>query len=588
VSHSKSRSWLYRGLAQTLVVSQIAIGIPLPAQAAAPRQERDATPPPADPRPEPAPPARLAHASPFRSVPLPPLRIPADPSDEEISGLRILDEPLYPVLGQPIPGENRLLAAALSRFMAASGAERLAALRSFVMSYPASRWHAAVALDLGLLYRREGYYSRAIEALEDAWSLSRNETAPLAHAGADRAVGELASLYDGLGRVDQLEALLAEIKDRDVRGSAGEKVFASRQGLATMKSSSESAFRCGPAAVAALLGKVLDEEQVKLVNETKATAQGTSMDMLRELGNRIGLQLQAARRVADVPLLIPSVAHLRSGHFAALTRETAGRYRVLDPSLSESLWVSRDAVNDESSGYFLVRAGVLPTGWVTVGPGEASTVWGKRYPTKPNPPDYRPGDPQEPPGGCPPGMPGYSVHSMLVNLHVTDVPLRYSPPRGPAIEFRLTYNSREIFQPATFTYSNLGAKWTFDWMSYIQDNSPPIGDVTQTAQLYLQGGGYDTYAGYQPIGQPVTSGVYPQEPRGPDPDRDGQLPARPSRRFVRALHIRPGRVDSPDLHDAAGRSAAVLTDLRVYIGRRIGYQARLGHRFPGAGDVAPL
>src|SRR2546422_2392076 len=56
------------------------------------------------------------------------------------------------------------------------------------------------------------------------------------------------------------------------------------------------------------------------------------------------------------------------------------------------------------------------------------------------------------------GMARYSVHSMLVSLNIQDTPLSYSPPRGHAIDFTVTYNQKESQQPATFNYSNLGPK----------------------------------------------------------------------------------------------------------------------------------
>ncbi len=55
------------------------------------------------------------------------------------------------------------------------------------------------------------------------------------------------------------------------------------------------------------------------------------------------------------------------------------------------------------------------------------------------------------------GMARYSAHAMLASLNIEDTPLRYSPPRGPAINFTVTYNQRESQQPQTFSYSNLSS-----------------------------------------------------------------------------------------------------------------------------------
>jgi RHS repeat-associated protein len=89
------------------------------------------------------------------------------------------------------------------------------------------------------------------------------------------------------------------------------------------------------------------------------------------------------------------------------------------------------------------------------------------------------------------GMARFSVHSMLVSLNIQDTPLRYSAPYGPAVDFTVTYNQKETQQPAAFTYSNLGPKWTFGWLSYISDNPNTQLPLTR---LYRSGGGAEVFA----------------------------------------------------------------------------------------------
>jgi YD repeat-containing protein len=74
-----------------------------------------------------------------------------------------------------------------------------------------------------------------------------------------------------------------------------------------------------------------------------------------------------------------------------------------------------------------------------------------------------------------------------------DTPVGYTPPVGPWVKFSATYNQGEPNQPATFYYSNLGPKWTCNWISYITDNpSSPGADVT----LYQSGGGALDFTGF--------------------------------------------------------------------------------------------
>jgi YD repeat-containing protein len=87
-------------------------------------------------------------------------------------------------------------------------------------------------------------------------------------------------------------------------------------------------------------------------------------------------------------------------------------------------------------------------------------------------------------------MARHSMHAMVVSLNIVDSPVGYAPPRGPAVEFTLTYNQRDAAQPANFAYSNLGNKWTFSWLAYITDDpGNPLADV----DYYLPGGGVEPY-----------------------------------------------------------------------------------------------
>jgi RHS repeat-associated protein len=61
------------------------------------------------------------------------------------------------------------------------------------------------------------------------------------------------------------------------------------------------------------------------------------------------------------------------------------------------------------------------------------------------------------------------------------------------MHFQPAYNQREAFQPATFSYSNLGSKWTFNWLSYITDDPNNLGSPVTG---YMQGGGTESYSGF--------------------------------------------------------------------------------------------
>jgi RHS repeat-associated protein len=89
------------------------------------------------------------------------------------------------------------------------------------------------------------------------------------------------------------------------------------------------------------------------------------------------------------------------------------------------------------------------------------------------------------------GMARYSVHSMLASLNIEDTPVGYAPPRGPAVNFTASYNQRDAQQPPSgATYSNMGPKWSFNWLSYVTDD--PNTQLTATF-LTVTGGGTERY-----------------------------------------------------------------------------------------------
>src|SRR5437899_7343109 len=85
-------------------------------------------------------------------------------------------------------------------------------------------------------------------------------------------------------------------------------------------------------------------------------------------------------------------------------------------------------------------------------------------------------------------MAQYSVASLRVSLIVADIPVGYTPPRGPAVEFRVTYNERQANE--ALPYSNLGRQWSPAWITYISDNT---GITNADVKLITDNGGASTF-----------------------------------------------------------------------------------------------
>lgn len=144
--------------------------------------------------------------------------------------------------------------------------------------------------------------------------------------------------------------------------------------------------------------------------------------------------------------------------------------------------------------------------------------------------NLKPNDVKQGGDACPAsfGMARYAAHSMLASLNVEDTPIWYSPPRGPAIPFTVTYNHREIKQPQSFTYSNLGPKWTFNWLSFVTDDP---NNLAANAALYRGGGGSEIYTGFASSSGKSTRSARPRDP-SPHVDKSHHLCETNARRLA--------------------------------------------------------
>jgi len=452
------------------------------------------------------------------------LSLSSDPSEQEIRHVRFFVEPLLPVGRVPTALENHQLASALRGYASRVEVDDFSELEQFVASHPDSPWGPALIFDLGMDYFNTGFYSKSLATLERAWTLFRGTTNGPAKPLADRAVGELAYMYARLGRMNELNALLHSLQGRALIGPATERIAGARQGLWSMQHRPEKSFLCGPAALDSIRFRQ-DRTSARdlILFKAHSTTNGYSLAQLARLSRDVGLNYQMVRREQDLSVPLPAVVHWKVGHYAAVVGETNGGYFLQDATFRHNGWISKRALAEEASGYFLVPPGAdVPSGWRAVSEAESAGVWGRggtddsdpdsttSYdqttnsddpnnpdpnnpdpnnpdpnnpdPNNPDPnnPDPNNPDPNNPhkPSPCPNGMAVHQMHLMLVSLNIRDTPLFYDPPVGRKIHFTATYNQREAGQPATFAFANLGPKWTFNWLAYIEETpNAPSRDV---------------------------------------------------------------------------------------------------------------
>ena len=417
--------------------------------------------------------------------------LPSNPSDAEIISSHILEVHLAPQAKETVPGENTALGAAMAEFR--SNPETPASLEGFLKAYPNTRWRAAVLLNIGLAYRNQARWSKVMPIWEEAWQISQHESSEGMKGIADRSLGELVNIYARLGRMDDLRRLFAETKGREITGAGAILVRGARQGLGLMETHPEEGFRCGPLALARLYTVAHPNSPIPIkIDGFKSTSRGTNLDQVHEWSEELGLGFQVAYRNPGADVLVPSVINWKVGHYAALTAAEGGAYLSQDSTFGVNNVVTREAIDAEASGYFLVRTGALPAGWRPVSPDEAKLVFGKGNAGTAGPtPTANTASKAGGDSGATCGMTTYSFNSTNASLMLKDTPVGYRPPIGPAIEFTVNYSSLEPSDQSFVT--NLGLGWSSQWLSYLHIAQ---NQASGTIVCFGPGGGELEFVGY--------------------------------------------------------------------------------------------
>jgi hypothetical protein len=174
------------------------------------------------------------------------------PIDAEFLRTGLFAEPLAPVAATT-PEENRALAQALLTYrdaVRAVGADdAVEPLLAFLSAYPASPWKPALQLNLGMIYRQTGHFSKALNTWQTAWKDTQGLSDPRGRAFANAIVARLSQLEAYLGRKELLQPLLDSIQTRPIGGTAKQLITDSHTGLYHMLYMPGESFRCGPLGV---------------------------------------------------------------------------------------------------------------------------------------------------------------------------------------------------------------------------------------------------------------------------------------------------------------------------------------------------
>jgi RHS repeat-associated protein len=468
------------------------------------------------------------------------LTFSAQPTDAEFFRARLFSEPLLPIGGRTTAAENAALAHALVTYATASQPEDVEPVLTFLQEHRDTPWRGSLLVNLGDVYQRTGYSTRALAAWDASWKATKNATDISGRAVADRALAEWLTLALAQGKVTAVRQRLHDTSAREVRGTAESKIRNVYEQLSLLTHHTELLVPAEQRALERLAAYThpIDATHAPHLTRTSSrlpeTGGGRSWFATARRALRLGLSLRPATRSATARIVAPSLVRLRAGHAVAVLDVRDERLLVYDPLLGEERWIASKALRKESSTTALIRTGDMPEGWAAgdstamvfggmcpPGPPEDNTP--PRCPTCGGPGGSGPGGGggAAPPGGggSPEGGEGgeensdcgtgpctisglaeYRLNRLTAGLLVEDTPVGYRPPLGPGVFFHVRYNQRAAFLPDVLYFSNLGPKWTHDWLSYVEDLPVSCGAggsggdcAPAYARVILRGGGYERY-----------------------------------------------------------------------------------------------
>lgn len=149
------------------------------------------------------------------------------PTDQEIFQARVFTEPFVPT-GPTAAAENRALSDAIAAYATGPDTDDIRAFEAFARTHPSSAWRASVLANAGVVYRRTGRITKALDVFTEAWTLTAGSSTPGAAAVGQFAMGESLDMLATLGQAHLMTKQLALLGNRQLTGPAAAKARPAR------------------------------------------------------------------------------------------------------------------------------------------------------------------------------------------------------------------------------------------------------------------------------------------------------------------------------------------------------------------------
>lgn len=406
-------------------------------------------------------------------------------------------------------------------------------LEQFLQNHRGSPYDADICLELGKAANVRSAYAKAISYYSRAWDATKDADDEPSPAMALEAAGELARLLAATGKLDLLDDLENEMRQRN-KPPVGRGWWWALEVKGIARANPADYYKCGLWSLDKLgrLTQVGGFNSREIV-ETESSPNGFTAADLLSVANRAGLNANAVFVTDWARVPLPAVVHLTSEHFVVVLEKRGDFYGVNDPLLGTIRWLTLAELVEEASGCAFVHQNQVGSIGVRVlTTAEAATFRGRchgplpgdhtdpapcttcpcppgtcdrpeesnndrpvedsveyapssRYPKKPNRENGN-----GPCGSC--GMAALNITEPYLNLWIEDTPLVYQPGNGPEVRLLLRYTMRRDITGISGEYvhgASPGLGWGGSWFSWVE-----LSDDGYSAEVFLPSGAFAVFS----------------------------------------------------------------------------------------------
>jgi RHS repeat-associated protein len=391
--------------------------------------------------------------------------------------------------------DNKALGRAIQKWNEHKYPEAAALFRQHRQTFADSPWAGEAELHLGCNAQFSGSWDEARASFE--WILTNT---PKGSDIYQKAKLRRAILHFTQGQLEEAGQTFTELLKGETDWERRNYAQYWIQQMGIYRGHQVALRACGRDSIACVLDSKGEKAKANALRGTVAPSErGYSIGELVALGKSSGLDATAVRastlELAGLPT--PFVAHYSDEHFVVIREVTSsGAVKLFDPRLQHDCLLTGEQFAAQWSGLAVVFS-APPAGIRLASQGELTQVMGgccglPLYPSQLGP-KWKDDCLHR-------GLPGWQVNPVNMNLVVSDVPLWYESPIGPAIELELTYNSQDSLNQIR----PFGNKWLFNYASYAMESpnsTLPAGSVL----IVMPTGRGDVY-------QPLTASEYSSPP----------------------------------------------------------------------------